>query len=93
MNREEALSLTRAYLAHEKRAAQQVMTLDYHWILNSLTEYAACWYVDFRYRYPNGKRQQFNTGAPGFTINKKGKQIQVISWHALYELNQEPWPV
>lgn len=88
MNREEAIRLTHSYLAQEKE--HHSLTLDHDWIVRSLTDYTACWYVDFRYRYAAGQVPPLSSRPPGFTIDKQAKHIRVISWQELYELNAEP---
>jgi len=90
MTREEAIRLTLLYLT--ERDDEGTPTLDYSWMLTSLTEYATCWYVDFRYQHAAGPLPQSATGMPGFIIDKKTQHIEVISWPQLFELNCERLP-
>lgn len=90
MTRDEAIRLTLLYLTEKDDC--DTPTLDYPWMLTSLTEYASCWYVDFRYKQAAGQPPQQSSEAPGFTINKKTKHIRVICWQELFELNCEFLP-
>lgn len=85
MTRDEAIRLTLAYLT--EKDGDNTVELDYQPMLASLTEYATCWYVDFRYKHAGRQFQQLSSEAPGFIIDKKSQHIRVISWQELYELN------
>jgi hypothetical protein len=88
MTREEAIRLTLLYLTEKDDDGSSM--LDYQQMLASLTEYATCWYVDFCYQQMGGQLKQPRSEAPGFTIDKRVKHIQLISWQELYELNCTP---
>lgn len=93
MNREEAIYLARLYLMQENHS--HPLALDNIRILNSPTEYDEYWYFDYRYYHPEKVSDQSRdllVGVPGFIIAKRGKQIRVITWAELYELNQVPLP-
>lgn len=91
MSREEAIQLAQVYLTQEDQ--NHPLALDKIRILNSPTEYGGCWYFDYRYHHPNklsDESRDMIGGAPGFVIAKRGRQIRVITWNELYELNQVP---